>query len=230
MRYIKALGLAFVAALALSAVVASAASAQGKLTSDGPVTLDATETGGVTANSLTAFGNATRCPGSSYTGHEYNKTPHALIPSGASTATFTPKYVNCVSIQGGSELPTTVDMNGCDYVMHIGATVGVGKTYAATADVVCPAGQHILVTAFSGGGHAFRLCTVTVGPQTGLAGAHFTDTGNGHVDLTGTFKGIKSSRSGLCGASSTETAEFHIDVTGSGTNAAGGATPVSLSH
>jgi hypothetical protein len=46
MMRLKTLGLALVAVFALSAVAASAASAQqGKLTSDGPVTLTITETG-----------------------------------------------------------------------------------------------------------------------------------------------------------------------------------------
>lgn len=67
MRNLKALGLAAVAVLAFSAVAASAASAQqGKLTSDGPVTLTGEDTG---VNFFKAFGSEVRCPDSKYTGH-----------------------------------------------------------------------------------------------------------------------------------------------------------------
>ncbi len=53
-RNLKALGLTLAAVFAMSAIAASAASAQqGTLTSDGPVTLYGTETGPAGSNAIT---------------------------------------------------------------------------------------------------------------------------------------------------------------------------------
>ena len=95
-RILKALGLALVAVFALSAVAASTASAQqGTLTSDGPVTLTATETG-VGQNWFEAFAAKIECPGSTFTGHKVATTPHTPISSGATEATLTPIWKETV--------------------------------------------------------------------------------------------------------------------------------------
>lgn len=232
-RNLKVLGLALMAAFAFSAVAASAASAQqGTLTSDGPVTLTGTETGENT-NLLTAFGLTVKCPGSTYGGHKVGSTT-AFLPSGSTTATLTPKYINCVS----GAFPVTVDMNGCDYVVHLGETTGgVAGTYGVTFDVVCTAPNVIKVTAFTNAADHTAgkpFCTLEVKAQTGLKGAHATDTGNGHIDLTGTVEGIHIARSGshvvLCPASTIATGKLDLDVTVAGHNEAKGATGISLSH
>lgn len=222
-RNLKVLGLALMAVFAFSAMAASAASAQeqGMLTTEAgnPVTLDATETG-VEANSLTAFGEKVECPGSSYDGHEVGSTTNP-VPNKATTATITPTYnqATCVATPGPHK--ATVTTNGCDYVFHVGETTPAGNkegTYGVTADVVCPATKSIIVDVyFASGNENIKVCEVTIGPQTGLAGGHLTNTPSEDVDVTGTFKGIKASKSGLCGAASTETAEFHIDATIKGT-------------
>jgi hypothetical protein len=244
-RSLKTLGLALVAVLALSAMAASAASAQqGKLTSDGPVTLIAAETGAAGANALTAFGNRVECPGSSYTGHKYNVTPHALIPSGETTITVTPHYKqtagNCKAVTALGTFRATVDVNGCDYVMHLGATTGgVAHTYGVTTDVVCPVGKEIEITVFTNeADHTANkpFCVQKVPAQTGKPGIHATDTTNGHVDLAGTVTGLtvnqpaSASHPFLCSAKHTLTGEFHLDVTGRGVNSLGGATNVSISE
>lgn len=222
-RNLKAMGLALVAVFALSAVVASAASAQGKLTTEGgqAVTLTGTETG-VKANALTAFGIPVECPGSSYTGHKDNVTPHTFIPNLATSATITPHYAtNCLAL---NTYPATVTKNGCDFVIRVGATTGeqtaTKKTFAATFDVVCPAGKSIEVEVWE---HAqahtnVPWCTVKVGSQVGLVGAHVTSTpASDDLDLDGTVEGIKASRSGtkaiLCPTSETSAAKFDLDVT-----------------
>jgi hypothetical protein len=95
-RNLKALGLALVAVFALSAVAASAASAQqGFITSTGPVTLDGVEDGTnyFEIHNLEPFGKVrVECPGSTFKGHEVGSTKG--IPSGAKTATITPNYNN----------------------------------------------------------------------------------------------------------------------------------------
>ena len=143
---LKALGPAFAAILVLSAVMASGASAQqGTLTSDGPFTLTATETG-VGQNWIEAFNLRIECPGSTYTGHKIAVTPHALIPSGTTETTLTPQWKetsngnpNCKA--PGIGITATFDMNGCDFVARIGETTGGGDTYGVKFSVVCSSRQ-----------------------------------------------------------------------------------------
>lgn len=239
-RNLKVLGLALMAAFALSAVVASAASAQGKLTSDGPVKLTAAETG-VGQNFLKAFSLSVQCPGSTYTGTKAGSTSE-LITSGSTTATLTPVYKqgnhNCTVTPGN--FIATIDMNGCDYVVHIGATTGgVAGTYGVTFDVVCSGSNEITVTVWTNStdhtNSTTPMCIMHVKAQAGLAGAHATDTGGGVIDITGTVKNIHVQKTNpgthpvLCPTQTTATGEFSIDASVTGENAGGGATTVSLS-
>jgi hypothetical protein len=249
-RNLKVLGLALAAVLAMAAVTASAASAQGKLTSTGPVTLTAVEKVGapITDNRLTAFGSFVQCPGSTYTGHKVltlketeELKKHQLLPSVSTEATLTPHYKqtdhNCTGPLG---TVATVDMNGCDYVIRLGATTGgVAGTYGVTFDVVCPTGKTITVTIWlNTDAHTAEpdnaKCTLHVGSQSGLHGAHATDNGNGTVDIKGTVTPItvtQTRHSILC-PSGTHTSEatFDLNVTVSGKSELGGPTNISLSH
>ncbi|HMJ72196.1 MAG TPA: hypothetical protein VK471_02400 [Solirubrobacterales bacterium] len=241
-RNLKVLGLALVAVFAMSAVVASAASAQGKITSDGPVTLKATETGTEAANSLTAFTHTFACPASTITGHKYNVTPHVLIPSGETTATLTPHYnqATCKVVDLG--VPATVTMNGCDFVVHVLGTFM--SKYEISADIVCPAGKVIEREVYSSSSEALKLCTITVKAQAGLNGAagapvlaQNTAAVGGtqdDLDIVGTFKNIHAERHGLCKGEgghpdTTATAELHIDTTVKGYNSFGVETGVTIS-
>jgi hypothetical protein len=244
-RFLKTLGVAFFAALALSAVVASAASAQtnGKLTSTGPVTLHGTQTGtyGSGANAMTTFGNVVECEKAFYTGHKYNVTPHTLIPSGESTFTVTPHYGVCTTLSSGIRFTTTVDMNGCDYDFHLLETTpaGTSHTYGVRTFVTCPVGKHIQLTQFSSAANhtaGTSFCTTTIEENpAGYLGLHATDTTNGTIDISGTIKGIKKHRhsptgSFLCPTATTEVGELHLDIAVTGKNASGQTTAISLSH
>jgi hypothetical protein len=228
-RNIKALGLALVAAFAMGALAASAASAQqGVLTSDGPVTLDMYETG-VGLNATTMFGEKIECQGTIYTGHTYNVTPHQPIVTPASTITVTPHYnnANCTSFPGPRK--ATITMNGCDFVFHIGNTIGADK-YALSSDIVCPAGQKIVKHVYEGLNEAVPWCTYTIGPQAGLPGATITTTtGANDVDISGAFKNIHVEKHGICGAGTTNFGEWDIDLTVTGTGPGGVFTPVTVS-
>jgi hypothetical protein len=243
MRNLKTLGLALAVAFAISVVAAPAASAQqGFITSDGPMTLIAEETGEVGSNAVTAFGFRAECPGSTGTGHKYNVTPHTLIPSGETTFTLTPHLKqanhNCRVFSGN--FPTTADFNGCDYVTHIGITSGGTGTYNGTTDIVCPVGQEITFTVFTNTTDETNnkpFCVLHIKPQTGLAGVHGTDTGNGFIDLAGTIEGIHMSKTNatgighlvLCPNQTTTTAKMDADGTIRAVNAKGEQTPISLS-
>ncbi|HET8862856.1 MAG TPA: hypothetical protein VFM94_06375 [Solirubrobacterales bacterium] len=215
-RNLKVLELVLVAILAASAMTASAVSAQqGVLTSDGPVLLDMLETGGVGANAITMFGGKFECPESIYTGNRYDRTPHEIIPSGATTITITPHYniKKCVLQIGGSNLPFTVDMNQCDFVLYIGTAIAQ-HTYLVTTDIACPAGKGIELTTFSSSAHAIKTCTITITGQFNLTGPHITSTtATDHPDISGSFKNLTIHQSGLCGTKTTNTAEIDIDVT-----------------
>jgi hypothetical protein len=242
-RNLKTLGLALVAALALSSVAVSAASAQA-FTSDGPSTMTSTETGGAGANTLTAFGLGIECPGSTYTGHKYNVTPHELIPNNVTTATVTPHFKqanhNCRATPGN--FPITIDMNGCDFVIHLGETTPAGNkesTYGVTFDIICPASKEITLTIFTTTAlHTENkpFCALHIKEQFGLKGAHLRDTGNGHVDATGTVEGLHINKTNLgtdvllCPNATTTTGKFDTDLTTQAHNSLGEPTPMSISE
>lgn len=229
---LKVVCLSLVVVFALGSAGAAVASAQGKLTSDGPVTLKSTETGPEKSNAWTMFGLRTECPGSVMTGHKFNVTPHVLIPSGESTVTITPHYVNCKFIVGGLSFPATIDMNGCDYVVHLGAAGAV------TFDIVCPAGKEITETLWTNSSDhanaATPMCVLHFKEQKGIAGVTASNGAGGVVNIAGTLKNIhalktKTTHGLLCPEATTSTAEIDMDITVRGFNAAGEQTGISLS-
>jgi hypothetical protein len=252
-RNFKVLGLALVAVFALSAVVASAASAQkGMLTSDGPVTLIGTQTGEKNANSLTAFGGVVTCANAKYTGHkvstaaetktkeEMKEPTHELLPSGAMSVTITPHYGVC-NTNLIVNFSTTVDMNGCDYEFDLTETVTGTKTdeYKITATVECPPEKHIVVTMFTSATHptSGEFCKITITQKTSYDGLIARDTTNGKIDITGTIEGIEAHKettpwdeSGLCSKQTTKEGILHIDATVEGLNSKGEATSIGISH
>jgi hypothetical protein len=232
-RNLKIMGLALVAVLAMSAMTASAASAQGKLTSDGPVTLRGKHTAGTT-NALTAFGASTVCNSATYTGHKVVTTPHGFIASGATETTITPHYGSCTAFG----LPATVDMNGCDYEFTIeGTDVSAANTYDVRASVICSGGQHIVVTVFSSAsnhisGNSFCKTTITEN-KAGYTGLHATDLKNGHLRISGTVEGIEAHKTGggfFCPEETTKNAKLDQNIEVEGRNEAGATTAISLSH
>lgn len=228
-RTLKTVGLALMAVFALSVVATSAASAQeGVFTSDGPVTLDMYETG-IGQNATTMFGEKIECQGTVYTGHTYNVTPHQPILTPASTITVTPHYnnANCTAFPGPRK--ATITMNGCDFVFHVGNTIGFDQ-YALFADIVCPIGQkiekHVYVAPNDEG---VSWCTYTIGPQAGLPGASITNTtGFNDVDISGAFENIHVVKHGMCGAGTTNFGKWDIDLTVKGTDPAGLPTPITV--
>jgi hypothetical protein len=234
----KTLGLALAAIFTMGTVVAPAAQAQqGTLTSTGPVTLIGTQTGefGSGQNALTNFAvEKTECPEAVYTGHKYNVTPHSLVPNAVSTITVTPHYGLCkVSI------PTTVDMNGCDYVIHLPETTGGGDTYGIKTTIACPSGKHITWTVFANAAkHATfePFCDYSLTESAaGYTGLHATDTTNGFIDISGTIKSIavyKKSPTGsfLCPEGTSNSGALDVDITLEGRNEIGAKTGVGISH
>lgn len=230
-RNLKTLGFALAAILALGVVASSAALAQqGVLTSDGPVKLNLAQRGAVGsgANALTAFGGKIECPASIYAGYALNATPHGLIEKfGTTSVTLVPTYVNCFA-ETGFVFPTTVDMNGCDYAFQFGKTTSE-DTYSATTDIVCPKEQRVQWTVFLGPAHMTKACTLSVGPQTGLAGINITtNTSSDDLVIAGTLENVHIEESGACGAKTTTEGKIDLDLTVTGVSSKGESTGVTV--
>ena len=223
-RNFKILGLSLMAVFMMSAMVASAASA-GELTSDGPVKLSATENPAV----LTAIaGQKVECH-VVYTFGKVGVTPHPdFMTLPASTFTVAPDYTNCVTLIGELKAPSTVTMNGCDFVWHIGTQIAAGK-YNFTVDIICEAGKEIEMHSYSSAAHSSTVCTYKYPAQTGLTGG-FTQNTAGKVELGGPITGIKATRTGiLCGGTAeTKEAKWDMGAVVSGTNETGGATSIEV--
>jgi hypothetical protein len=143
-RNFKALGLAFVAVLAMGAVMASGASAAKIVGSAGAVNIH----------------------GAQATNHEFVLTDNSNLKTTCTTATFTgsipaggtstpeaiPIYSGCTAFGLNSTIHTT----GCKYVFHIGTFNAAGTP--ASVDVECGSGAITITT---------LTCEVKVDTQTG---------------------------------------------------------------
>ena len=136
-RNFKALGIAVIAALAMSAVVASAASADNFTAASYPAEGSGGQT---TTHEFTVQGSAVKCAEAKFTG---------TLAAANTYMTVSPEYKKC---QAFGFLEATVSMNGCTYKFDAG-TGGTGSV-----EVVCPSGQTITVVA--------ATCTVHIPPQT----------------------------------------------------------------
>ena len=207
-RNLKALGLAVVAVFAMSAVVASAASAQeGVLTVEGTQAIHAESS----EHKFTSPAGTIECTKSTFA---------ATVESGAASATITPSYTGTCTAAGA---PATVDTNGCHFVIDDVTTTGNGD-YSATVDIDCSTQEGspgIVVTAFAGSSHGFKVCEITVPPQTGISPVTVSNGAGETVVLSGTATGIAYSKKGLCG---TETGEAEYDLGTTVVSATGGVT------
>jgi len=146
----KALGLVLFAAVAISATLASAASANPQFHLEME---DTTLTGGqITPNVLTTDLGELKCETIKYDGTQG--------PFTSTTLTLTPIFEKCKI--GG--VNTTVTMNGCSYVFHLGENT---ENYEAKMGIECPAGQKFVVHTPG--------CAITIPPQGPKAAVTFTN-------------------------------------------------------
>jgi len=157
-RNLKALGLALVACFAVSAVVASAASAEAY--SFKAETVPTTLTGNQHAGNdvFTTDTGTVSCNIATYEGTQ------TVTPT--NSVTVTPSYGECKAF-GLFNVP--IDVNGCQYQFTVGTKVS--GNFEGTVDVVCPSGKQIEVTAPG--------CTVTVKSQNNLGKVTYTNIGSG---------------------------------------------------
>ncbi|HEX5711818.1 MAG TPA: hypothetical protein VFX85_00725 [Solirubrobacterales bacterium] len=154
MHRIKTFGVALIAMMAMGAVAASLASANEFTATEYPVTLTGFDEAGF-APVFTTTAGTVQCPTATY---------HATVEKATTSVPVTPTYSGCTAFG----FPAVIDLNGCTYKFNIGA----GETTEGTADLVCPAGKEITVTAISAG---IVKCTVHVAPQTGLGSLKYTN-------------------------------------------------------
>ena len=213
MRNLKVLGIAMAAVFAMSAVIASAASADQLTSESSPVTLTgaqiASENNKLTSPEVGTISCETA---------DYNATS---VATPTRTITVTPVYTNCRVFGFLSHTP--IHMNGCDYLLHVNTAA---NDTTGTADLVCPAGATVTATAISVG---TTKCTVHIAPQTNLAKIEATNIGSGatrEIELHLEIENIaethtKGSGLGACPAGSSTKAvlEGTVKVTGETTSA-----------
>jgi len=178
-RKFKALGLAFVAVLAMSAVVASAAQAKESIqltAASYPATIHATGEG-VGENFNTEAGKIT-CKVSHY---------HATLNEASSSVTVKPTYTECSAF--GGLFSATVNTEECHYVFTGTEKVAAGQ-YRAHVNVTCPEGQSIKITA--------GTCKAEVKAQTGLTTVDLTNNA-GNVGIQPTLLGPEGEQDGKHG-------------------------------
>ncbi|HEX2097323.1 MAG TPA: hypothetical protein VHF50_08150 [Solirubrobacterales bacterium] len=153
-RYLKVLGLALVAALAMSVTAASSASATNfKFHSEGTSTV---LTGSQHAQNdvFTTDGGTVSCSNATYSGTQSGATVESVE--------VTPTYSGCTAF-GFINVP--IHVNGCKYKFGTSTT-----NYQGAVHVVCGS-KPIEITAPG--------CTVTVGTQTPDGNATYTNVGSG---------------------------------------------------
>lgn len=208
-RNLKALGLALLAAFAMSAVAASSASAVKEFHSDiEPTVLTGTDTPGTTSEFEIPGEEPTTCAGNHYEGTVATKTAKEITIEHTVT---TP----CDT--GG--ITTHVAFNGCHYVFTL--EEGIFNTAGGTthtrgpAHIVCPAGQSITLEITV---PIFADCIVHIGAQTPtIPTVDYTNQGAGttrDVEVVSTIKGIAYTVTGggVCPASGHD-AIFRANVT-----------------
>jgi len=174
-RRLGALATVVAAVLAMSAMVASAASADVLTAESVPTTI--TGNGDSSTHTMGFDIGQFKCSGASYHG--------AVSASPSSQVTLTPVYTSC-TLAG---LAPVISLNGCDYLLHINAASTEGTT-----DITCSAGQEITLSAPA---VALRKCIIHIPPQTGLGPITVSNIGTGttrEITLNMNISGLKYSQ------------------------------------
>lgn len=165
--------LATAAALAVSAVATTAASAGTFKAESYPATITGTQT---TAVTFTGVVGKWTCKTVAMQG---------TLKEASSALNLAPAYTEC----SWAGVAATTNMEGCTYEFTAGNTVeGSESKIESTMDVKCPAGKEVKLV-LNGG-----TCTIYIPEQTGLKSATFENTPAAtpdDVDLTLALSGIK---------------------------------------
>jgi len=204
-RNFKAIGLALVAALAMTAALASGAQAQIKVTVGSS---PAWSTGEVTEHPNIGQNHTfTLSGGQKLSCEEIRFT--ATVTNGATSSIVVPTYHKCTVVIGSEIHLATITLNDCVYVFHGGVEVSGGTTFKEVeVDLVCPTGKEVEVHVYkSATTETEELCTYKIAPFINNRGneTHNVAGSPDNITITGTVSGIATTRTGslLCGAAST---------------------------
>lgn len=193
-RNLKAVGLAVVAAFAMSAMVASTASAAKFTAANGLAQhLVATDVGA--ADKFEVAGSTLTCNGETFTSN---------APAGQTTElSFTPNWINCKT-EGAAFNNVTVTHNSCNLIFT--------STPTPAVHIACGA-KPIEVHHYSSSAHSSSTCTETIGTQTVTGHPTYTNVGN-HVEVHG-VAGVSLQTHGACsfGFTLNQTAEYTYSQT-----------------
>ena len=232
-RNLKIFGLALVAVFAMSALVASAASANAAywFTSDGDWTaLSGSQ--GATPDTFTTDAGTLSCTTATYSGSTAATT--------TTTMKLAPSYGGCTL----KPLPgtATIDMNGCEYEFHADGQTTTGGVpngkFDTETTIVCPTTtspshvtHDITVTVVLAG---VNKCTIHIEEQNLGTGIVLTNAGGG-LSATVSFSNIKyvqtaGTGEGKCATTSTTSnGGYSGSATISGKNTAAAATTIGAS-
>ncbi len=201
-RKFKTLGLCLVAVFAMSAVAATAAQAEKFTSANYPAAVPGEQVGAL-PNEFEVTNAGVECGTATFSG---------TLAAASETLTMTPDYTNCLI---GGSIPMTVDINGCDYLLHV---VGVKEL---STDVACPttAGgvtDKIAITIPATG------CEIQIPEQTGLKKLTVKNEAAGDMLITLAITNIQYSQNAKCpgGAESEKTGIYTGQVTLKGNNGA----------
>ena len=200
-RNLKVLGLALVAAVAVSAALTSAAQGATKFTcasypcilTGEPISHNGTKDHTITLNT----GLSVSCSTVTFEGTIAKALENESV-------TITPTYHGCISGPGG---PVTVDMNGCDYVFRGGTETSEHHFTSGLTDLKCPGSGPIIHFYANATDHANKkpACTITIIPENNLSGNTYTNTTEpiDDVDVTSTINTQVTKHGLLCGNATT---------------------------
>lgn len=181
-RNLKAVGLAVIATLAMSAVVASAAQAANFTAAKYPVSIKGVQINGL--HNFTAAGTGVSCEEAAFSSSAAAATPDLTVSA---------EYNNCEDEIFG--LNASVTMNGCNYTFTE-PTTPVGGTSTGKVDLVCPVNKVVEV-------HA-STCTFTVFPENNLGTVTYHNEPNDvRISINVTGIDYQVHRGFLCPISST---------------------------
>jgi len=161
-RKFKALGLALVAVFAMSVVASSAAQAATGFNWDSGVTL--LKASAIEPQKFTTTAGTVEC--AEVVGDAaVSGTTATSVTTTSITYRQTSTNENCPT-NFGSFITAKIDMNGCNFRFNAGTTVaGNNDKLEGTADIICPVGAQIQVTASN--------CTIDIGSQNGLGPVYY---------------------------------------------------------
>ena len=197
-RKLKVLGLALVAAFAMSAVAASVATAEAF--HFGSEVEHTVITGSqVTEDVFTVHGGTVKCSTATYAGGTINSAN-----KNSTEITINPTYGGCRF--AGIADSATIDMNSCDY-LFTPKTTDAGPVYTGEVHIKCKTqGDTITVTVVIGG---VTKCIVHI-PEQSLSGITYTNVNPGggaktHLLVDVNITGIKYSQTEGTGGGKCET-------------------------